>query len=128
MKLATRSYLAGVVVFLALAVGAGSTAAAAPFPQHRCGSFVVDNGESEGQPIRDRVTVFNSDGLACRLATEVIEAFWDPEEAHHHHGGHFDYNSWWTTDRFPQWRCVQGAGGGECRHKQKVAGYSVKNA
>lgn len=24
-------------------------------------------------------------GISCRLATEVIEAFWDPDEAHHQH-------------------------------------------
>jgi len=103
--------------------------AVATFPKHRCGSFVREAGESEGfEYPRYRITVFNSDGLSCRLATEVIKAFWDPEEAHHHHGGQSEVESWYTTTRFPNWRCVQGAGGGLCIHKHKVAGYSVVNA
>jgi hypothetical protein len=116
------------LVLLILSIGSPPARAVVQFPHHRCGSFIVEDGEFEGRSFRDRVTVYNSDGLACRLATAVIEAFWDPDETHHHHGGQFDYNSWWTTDRYPSWRCSQGAGGGICRHKRKVAGYSVKNA
>jgi hypothetical protein len=107
----------------------GAAGGFAPFPQHRCGSFVRPAGESEGYEYPAyRITVYNSDGLACKLATEVIQAFWDPDDEPHHHGGRSEAESWYTTDRFPSWRCTQGAGGGSCRHKHKVAGYSVKVA
>jgi hypothetical protein len=128
MKLKSGFGFGLLLALLALALGATSAGAVVEFPHHRCGSFLTENGEFEGRPVRDRVTVYNSAGLRCRLATEVIEAFWDPNEVHHHHGGNFDYNSWWTSDRFPYWRCSQGAGAGMCRHKHKAAGYSVKNA
>jgi hypothetical protein len=86
-------------------VGLGSASATVHFPSHRCGHFVVDNSEYE-----DVLTVYNSKGLSCSLATEVIEAFWNPGEAHHHHGGRSEVQSWYTTDQFPQWRCFSGAG------------------
>jgi hypothetical protein len=70
----------------------------------------------------------NSDGLACKLATKVIEAFWGPEDEIHHHGGNSDATSYYTTDQFPGWRCYQGAGAGSCRHKGKIATYEAKTA
>lgn len=99
--------------------------AAPPVPQHRCGSFFSAGEDSEGRSYRYRFTVFNSDGLSCGLAMAVIEAFWDPNEPRHHHGGSFQYNSWYTIDAFPTWRCALATGGGACRHKDKVAGYEV---
>lgn len=115
-----------VVCLAATLVGAlvsmSSASATVRFPKH-CGSFIV-----EGEEVDDRITVFNSDGLSCRLATEVIEAFWAPGEAHHHHGGRSEVESWWTTDQFPLWRCFSGAGGGGCLHKHKLAGYEAKTA
>jgi hypothetical protein len=124
--------LAGLIimsVLLGLVVLPGPAGGFAPFPHHRCGSYLRPAGESEGYEYPSyRITVYNSDGLACKLATEVIQAFWDPDSEPEHHGGRSEAESWYTTDRFPSWRCTQGAGGGSCRHKHKVAGYSVKVA
>lgn len=120
----TRSIFAVLAVgIVAVLAWIGTASATIHFPTHRCGAFTVVNGE-----YKDRLTVFNSDGISCRLATEVIEAFWNPNEAHHHHGGRSEVESWWTTDQFPEWRCFSGAGGGGCRHKRWIAGYEVKSA
>jgi hypothetical protein len=110
------------VVWATASVASASAAFHWPnhFPTHRCGSFV---SEYEGASYKN--VVFNSKGLSCRLATEVISAFLDSGEELHHHGGRSSEESWWTTNRFPEWRCFSGAGGGGCLHKHREAGYSV---
>jgi hypothetical protein len=121
-RVAIGAALGALVLMLAIRV---STAPA--WPQHRCGSFVAEHTFSDGSVARDRVTVFNGDGLSCRTATAVIEAFWGPEDQIHPHGGPSEAETYYTIRGFPGWRCYQGAGGGGCRHGGKLAAYLARN-
>ncbi len=95
---------------------------------HRCGSFLAEDSTFEGQTSYNRITVFNSQGLSCKTATAVIEGFWGPEGNITQHGGPSDAQSYYTITGFPGWRCTQGAGGGGCRRRHKLAAYSAVNA
>jgi hypothetical protein len=68
--------------------------------------------------------VSHSRGLSCRLATKVLKAFLDPREELHQHGGPSSEEMWWTTNRFPTWKCFSGAGGGACLKGHRVAAYA----
>ena len=117
--------VSAVVLGLVLAV---SGAAASPaVATHRCGSFIAEDSSYEGTTYYNRITVFNK-AVSCKLATEVIKAFWGPEDQITQHGGPSDAQSYWTTQAFPGWRCYQGAGAGSCRSKGRIADYSAKNA
>lgn len=124
-----RNLLLALGLVLTCCAGLASTAGAShAFPKHRCGSFIAEHTFSDGDVVRDRVTVFNSNHLSCRSAIAVIEGFWGPEDQIVRHGGPSEAESYYTIKGFPGWRCYQGAGGGSCLRKGKVAGYSAKNA
>jgi hypothetical protein len=90
---------------------------------HQCNTFTA---ESHDGVTLYRITVLNSTGLTCKRATGVIEAFWGPEQAVTRHG-RFTYNSFYTIDGFPEWRCQESAGAGLCRLRDgRVAEYEVQ--
>jgi hypothetical protein len=63
--------------------------------------------------------------LTCARATKIMKAWWKgpKSEREYHPGG--DY---WTLERFPGWRCGDGAGGGSCEKRKRVAGYQNRVA
>jgi hypothetical protein len=103
-------------------VATGSARASHGFPRHKCGSFTK---EVEGTAYDVRVTVYNGNHLPCRVATQVIEAFWGPEENITSHGGPSEAQTFYTIKGFPGWRCYTGAGAGSCVRKHRVAAYAT---
>lgn len=91
-----------------------------------CGSFVSERSSYDGTPYSVRITVFHSQGLACKTAAMVVEGFWGPEEDLTAHDGPSAL-SYYTIRGIPGWRCYQAAGGGACRHRGKSATYTIKN-
>jgi hypothetical protein len=89
-------------------------------PERPCGSVV---SHFDGKAYTEVVS--HSKGLSCRLAIKVVKAFLDSgEEELHQHGGPSSEESWWTTNRFPEWKCFSGAGGGGCSDGHLVAAFS----
>lgn len=82
-----------------------------------CSSSVVGHA-----PYRYRKTI-TGNGISCREARQIIEAFASPAKTRHGHG---DLNStYWTLKHYPDWRCVIGAGGGVCLKGKLAASYTI---
>lgn len=114
-----------VLVVAAMAATAVPDSSSAKFhwpthlPEQPCGSFV---SHYDGKSYTDVVS--HSNGVSCRLATKVLKAFLEPGEELHQHGGPSSEEMWWTTNRFPKWKCFSGAGGGACLNGHRVAAYA----
>jgi hypothetical protein len=97
---------------------------------HRCGSF---HGVGENGAGAYRVTVSSSPSLRCETARGVIEAYWDPTQpdpGHEviHHGGRFAYNSYYTIEGFPGFRCSESTDLGVCTLRDgELAQYEMKS-
>jgi hypothetical protein len=111
------------LVVSALLGAAFSSSQAQAFPRHKCGSFVYEDTWEDGSTTRLRIAVYNSDHLACRVATKVIKAFFGPEDQIKSHGGSSQVQTYYTIEGLPGWRCYTGAGGGGCVHRGKLAAY-----
>jgi len=112
----------GLCLIVLACVSAGNVTASRGFPRHKCGSFLNEE-EVEGTTISLRITIYNSNPLACGLATQVIEAFWGPDENVTSHGGPSEVQTFYTIKGFPGWRCYTGAGSGACIRKHRTAAY-----
>jgi len=94
-----------------------------PYPYNwpgmkKCGTFVTTKQHY-------RIFVLANRKLACRTAVAVIRAFWLGPSIEHK--GADEASSWYVPARYPDWRCVQGAGAGSCSRGKLVAPYEVGN-
>ena len=106
-------------VVVALVAGATALPAAHATPNYdwpgmkKCGTFEAGY----------RIWVY-AKHMRCRNARRVQREYWlAPADRRVVHNGGSGAFGWVTLKRYPGWRCSSGAGGGSCRHGEKIAGY-----
>ncbi len=94
-----------------------------------CLSLVAALGAPEGAEARacgtakhrvDSETVYairvRAKHTSCRGARRLVKDFFN-DRGVRQHGGPYGYQTYYTLDRFPGWRCGTGAGGGACKKR-----------